>query len=145
VQRLLKQAEHMTATEIHSLAIKPDWKKAMLFVQQMEQQETSQTNAELLADLMCVKPAPLNLFDIWQYHGSACWLLCNTSSIELRCGEYFLKNHNKIFCDHNWINLQKNKHASVMSNSKFVQKGTPLDLLQLKNQQRCLQQPLGLR
>ncbi len=146
LQELFAQAETMTQGEINSLSIKPDWKKALLFLNSLGHQTKSATNAEVLADRMTAIPAPsAKTFEIWQYQGTGEWLLCNRTSIEIACGDYFLKDQEKIYCNNNWIDLNRNANVPVMQDSVFVEIGTAQTLSQKRSDALRQKYPTSLR
>ena len=137
IQHLLKEAETLKPQEILSMSLKPDVKKAMLFVAEFGQQEKSQHTAELLAEQMAKTSSPCEniLKEIWQYQGPAVFVpVTSTSSIEILPNSYFIKDHKKIFINHNWLRLPASQ-KQIEASSAFHSLGSFQDLNVLKKLQ----------
>lgn len=136
IKNLLQQAETLTPQEIQNLNIKPDVKKAMLFVSEFGQQQKSQHTAELLAlKMSLIPPPPKTQYEIWVYNGANTFVATSkTGSIEVSEKSFFLKDQDKIFINHNWI-IPKESKIKILASSMFHSFGgfDTLNILQ-KNQ-----------
>jgi len=125
VKSWLSKADEMSHTEIQGLPIKPDLKKAMLFLKTFGDQNRSASTAELLATKMMATASDCSSEqkEIWQYQGSTIWVRCGRTSIETNAGDYFIKDQEKIFLKHNWIQSAEPSAQSVIAESVFVEFG----------------------
>jgi len=125
VKSWLGQAAELSHDEIQGLSIKPDVKKAMLFLKTFGDQNRSASNAELLAAKMMAttsNSAPTQK-EIWQYKGASRWVRCGRTSIEANEGDYFIKDQEKIFLKHNWIKSTEPSAQAMTAESVFVEMG----------------------
>lgn len=132
IKEWLSKAETMSIEEIESLSIKPDVKKAMLFISEFGHQERGLTMAELFADKM-QKMQPKNngphLFDICEYTGPDVFVKCKTGShILINAGDIFIRHLSKVFIKHNWIDTTEESNSIINSYSKSSGVGTFDDL-----------------
>jgi hypothetical protein len=131
VQDLLAKAANMSVKEVDKLVdIKPDLKKAMLFIAQFGEQSKSATSADLIATQMQQLHKNTNgphTFDIFQFNGGDFFAKCETgSSILITTGTPFILDGFKIFIVHNWIDSKTTDH--ILSQSKKISNGTFNDL-----------------
>lgn len=113
IQAWLRDAEHMTVDQIIKLAIKPDVKKAMLFVRELGHVSRSTHTAELLADLMNTQHTvhTPQLAELWQYDGESFPIKCKSRNwISLTTPFVFLKKQDQAFVGHNWVNLHEDQN-----------------------------------
>lgn len=137
IQQLLKDAETLCPHDIQKMNVKPDVKKAMMFIAEFGQKDKSQHTAELLADKMSQSSVPVSTIrkEIWQYQGSTIFVaVSHTSSIEVQPNSYFLKDQEKIFINHNWLRLQISREQ-ILASSVFHSFGSFQDLNLLKKVQ----------
>lgn len=137
VQKLLKDAETLNVDTIQKMNVKPDVKKAMMFIAELGQQEKSQHTAELLAEKMVSLSQPMgnSLKEIWHYQGANVFVsVTPTSSIEVLTNSYFIKDQDKIFINHNWLRSQASQDQ-ILCNSIFHSVGSFQDLNLLKKHQ----------
>lgn len=127
VQQWLAQAANMTVEQIQSLNIKPDVKKAMLFVNVMGAQTRSQTTADLMADRMqAVSGTTTGLMQLCEYTGAQIWVSTGRSQICVDTGTLFAVHQDRIFIHHNWIPLKANE--KILQYSQNMGEGTQTDL-----------------
>ena len=132
VKEWLEKAENMGIEEIESLSLKPDLKKAMLFVATLGHQDRCTTTAELFADKMQAMQPKSNgphLYDIFEYTGPDIFVKCMTGShILINTGDLFIKDLQKVFIKHNWVNLIDAANSVINSHSRASGEGTFDDL-----------------
>lgn len=130
VQQWLAQAEGMTSQQIEALNIKPDVKKAMLFVNRMGHQTRSATTAELLADHMQPVTTTSQPMQFHEYVGESVWVNVSArGQIQVEPGTLFALHADRIFIHHNWIALKNNE--KILEYSQNIGQGTPTDLNRL--------------
>lgn len=111
IQEWLSKARSLTIPEIQKLEIKPDLKKAMLFVSEQHAHTISSGIAAQLADQMQNNSQPYQqIFKIHQYMGSNRYAQINShNSIEITANLFWgINDQNKIFACHCWLNPQMN-------------------------------------
>lgn len=142
MQDWLDKANTMTRDEIIQLAVKPDIKKAMLYVVEQQHSNTQNGLAEQLADLMMAAHAPRDhKLEIHRYMGMGTNLVLPSGHrIDVPTGICFGKLADKLFVSNNWCNL--NANMEFMDDSVFLETGTPTRLNQL-NQLRHAKSQLG--
>ena len=132
VKEWLEKAENMGIEEIESLSLNPDLKKAMLFVATLGHQDRCTTTAELFADKMqAIQPKSNgpHLYDIFEYTGPDVFVKCVTGShILINTGDMFIKDLQKVFIKHNWVNLMEASNSVINSYSRVSGEGTFDDL-----------------
>ena len=132
VKEWLAKAEMMAIDEIEKLSIKPDLKKAMLFVATLGHQTRCTTTAELFADKMQAAQPKNNgphVFDIFEYTGPDVFVKCMTGShILINSGDMFIKDLQKVFIKHNWVSLTESSNFVINAYSKSSGAGTFDDL-----------------
>lgn len=121
VQHWLQKANFLSLAEISNLQLKPDLKKAMVFLKTFGDQAKSASTAELLASKMCPQAVIVDAVrkEIWQYKGPSCWVRCGRTSIEVNPDEYYIKDQEKIFLKHSWIPTSESSAQLVTSQSTF--------------------------
>lgn len=132
IKEWLSKAETMSIEEIECLSIKPDVKKAMLFISEFGHQEKVMSTAELFADKMQKIHSNnngLHIFDIFEYTGPDVFVKCKTGShILINAGDNFIKDLSKVFIKHNWIDITEESNSIINSYSKAAGVGTFDDL-----------------
>lgn len=133
VQCLLAKAENMSVKDVDELVdIKPDLKKAMLFIAQFGEQTRSVTSAELIATQMQNLHKNTNgphTFDIFQFNGIDFFARCETGGLILiKTGTPFILDGDKIFIIHNWIDSKIIENKHILAQSKKISNGTFNDL-----------------
>lgn len=119
VQQYLEQAATMTVEQIGSLQIKPDLRKAMLFVNEFGHVTKSDTVANIVADRATVTKQQLPQYEICHYQGPLTELKVRKTALLLD-DFLFLKDCNRIFASHNWFDLNEHNNRSVLAHSKTV-------------------------
>jgi hypothetical protein len=125
VQTLLASAPDMTASQIKELKVKPDVKKAMLFVKEFgvsspatpeklknssanaapKNKHKSMTTADIIAERMIAnsKPVLSPEHEIWQYDGAPQFVKCVSSGwLNLDYSNLYIRDGNRIFLHHVW-------------------------------------------
>lgn len=122
VKQLLAQAEHMTSQEIMALEVKPDVKKAMLFVATVGQVAKSVTTAEALADRMQTAHVSKSAqYEIYKYVGMEQVITTpNKNQLIIAAPFVFMKQNNRIFVSHNWLNLSDGNNHQIMNQCHLV-------------------------
>jgi hypothetical protein len=127
IQQLLQDAATMTASEIDSLCIKPDVKKAMQFVHQLGHQTRSNTTAELLAEKMisaCSVDTVHTTHDIYLYTGPDCEIKLNNKNWLIMRGSFlFMTQGTRMFVSHNWTSMDLGNNYIVIQHAKKVGHG----------------------
>jgi hypothetical protein len=130
VQALLSEANLMSETEIQALKIKPDLKKAMLFVKQFGDQVRTNTTAELIAEEMSRRSVPTlqDTHEIWQYQGRD-FLARSVRRgwIDIQPHDLFIRDRDRMFVRHNWCWFE----PCVQKQSHLVTEGSFQTLNQL--------------
>lgn len=110
VQAWLAKAHHMTESEINSLSIKPDLKKAMLYLVIQGRNSSASSAAEQFADKMQQAHAPQVLcMDIYRYMGQTTFIpVTHMSKIEIKAHQFFGFMNNQTFVNHCWSPLSMN-------------------------------------
>lgn len=127
IAQLLKDAETLPVAEIEKMSVKPDVKRAMLFVSRMGSQEKSNTTANLLADQMVSNSQPQDSqqFPMWQYLGEAKFVNCvGNGSVQIQPKDVFIQQQNQIFVQHIWCQLDHD----ILRQSQLLGEGTFSDL-----------------
>ena len=128
----LSKAEELSKNEIEKLQIKPDIKKAMLFIAKFGEQSKSMSTAELIADMMQTNTKPTNgpeLYEIYEYTGTETFAKIGSTHMLIDTGDLFLSDDTRIFIKHNWA--KKSENEQVMINKKQVYFGSFSDLNRL--------------
>ena len=143
----------MTRDEIQKLEIKPDLRKAMLYVLEQEHVAESNSVAEKLADRMQEGKAHQEYqLRIYRYNGMDCMVrLPSGHSVDLRTGVCFGVQGDSAFINHNWCKLKDN--MDVLPNSTFQEVGSPTRLNQMNQMNTApvaatstlISHPLGFR
>lgn len=123
MQARLAQATELSVDQIQALNIKPDLKRAMLFVCELGHSERSVTTAELLAEIMIKNSQPTSsvLCELWQYDGVEFPIKCKGSNwITLMTPFVFLKKSHMAFVGHNWVNLQEDQNLKLIQNGSQI-------------------------
>lgn len=123
IQQLLKDAETLSISQIEKMSVKPDVKRAMLFVAQLGHQTKSDTTANLLAEKMIegsTAVAP-DSWPIWQYLGEAKFAKCvSNGSVQIQCNDVFIQKQNQLFIQHIWCHIDHD----ILSQSQSLGMGT---------------------
>lgn len=126
VQHWLHEAAHMTIPQIEQTDVKPDLKKAMLFVATFGAQTRSAHTAEIMADLMtknheCVRPSQ---WELWQYDQESFPIKCKGNNwIILNTPFVFLKDQHRAFVGHVWVNLKDSENQQLMNGAQQIGMG----------------------
>lgn len=114
----------MSVQEIDALEIKSDLKRAMKFVSQLGHQSKSQHTAEILAAQMInnTEQSRLPIYELWRYDQEFTVHVTNKSSITISGPFVFLKDKNKAFVAHVWVDL------NLLTNSQLLSKGVQIGM-----------------
>jgi hypothetical protein len=135
VQMWLEKASHMSKADILLVNVKPDLKKAMLYLADMQTQQASAGVAESIATQMAQAHAPSTIqLQIYEYLGSTMFIpVSHMSQMEIKQGQFFAVRENRTFVSNCWSPMHMN--PLLLSQSKFICQADATKLNQL-NQQR---------
>lgn len=127
IQQWLERAPSMSEEQIQTLVLKPDLKKAMLYMLARSQQQNTAKLAETLADTMNLGFSPhQQVFEIYQYHGNTRWFdVSARSSMEIKpltfwglCGDQMFVNHCFVKKqDNTWLLVDSKWHVTGTSST----------------------------
>lgn len=120
VQHYLAMAVTASHDEIEALEIKKDLKRAMHFVRRFGKDAANQTAANLIADRAQVCTPTCQQYPIYHYQGTTVALNLPRGNSLLSDDFLFLLDHNRIFAQHNWIDLDRQGNEKVLLSSKRV-------------------------
>lgn len=131
----LEKAHHMTKADIQSVNVKPDLKKAMLYLVDLKTQQESASAAEDIASQMAAAHAPQSiLLHIHEYMGPTMLIpVSHMSQIEIKQGQFFGVRDNQTFVSNCWSPMSMN--PQLLDKSKLICQADATKLNQL-NQQR---------
>ena len=133
VQEWLAQAAEMTGEEIQALSIKPDLKKAMMFVLAFGQQKKSDTTANFIADIMAARSnnPPPDSSEFWEYRGDERFVRCLSNGwVNLPTGTLFMRDQTRMFAQHIWCDLS----SEIWAASVRAGQGTHSDFNRLEQE-----------
>jgi hypothetical protein len=117
VQQHLLMAENMSHQQIDQLPIKPDLKKAMHFVRQFGRMDRSVSTADLIVERATVAAQALPSYPIYHYQGPTVELFLNKKNSLIIDDFLFLRDADRIFVSHNWIDLELANNRCVLDRS----------------------------
>lgn len=131
----LEKARDMSRADIQAVTVKPDLKKAMLYVSDMQTAQASAGVAESIAAQMAQAHAPIIIqLQIYEYLGETKFIpVTHMSQMEIKQGQFFGVRENKTFVSNCWSPQSMN--PLLLSQSKFICQADATRLNQL-NQQR---------
>lgn len=131
----LEKAHHMSKADIQSANVKPDLKKAMLYLADMQTEQASVSVAESIAAQMAQAHAPITIqLQIYEYMGNTMFIpVTHMSQMEIKQGQFFGVQENRTFVSNCWSPMSMN--PLLLGQSKFICQADATKLNQL-NQQR---------
>ena len=120
VQHYLQLAQTASHDEIEALEIKKDLKRAMHFVKQFGAESNNQTTANLIADRAQVNTVAPQQYAIYHYQGPSFSLSLARGNSLISDDFLFLLHNDRIFAQHNWIDLSHRDNRRVLQSSKSV-------------------------
>lgn len=125
----------MSESDIQAVNVKPDLKKAMLYLVKLKAEQSATSAAEALASQMAQAHAPKSiLLNIYEYLGDTTFIsVSHISQIEIKHGQFFGHLDLKTFVSNCWSPMSMN--PQLLNQSKFICQADATRLNQL-NQQR---------
>ena len=114
VQQHLLMASSMSHQQIEQLPIKPDLKKAMHFVCEFGQVERSISTADLFVERATSTNNTLPSYPVYHYTGACVELFVSKRTSLILEDFLFLKDQDRIFVSHNWIDLSLANNRMIL-------------------------------
>lgn len=120
VQHYLALATTASHDDIEALEIKKDLKRAMHFVRRFGKDAVNQTTANLIADRAQESTPIPQQYPIYHYQGDTVSLSLPRGNSLVSDDFLFLLDEQRIFAQHNWIDLSGPGNSQILLSSKRV-------------------------